>query len=103
MAGGCLVVYTASPRGWRVWKHVLCLTDCLADAPQLRPPSSVGAALSTKCAAFAWHPYTLNGGGRGLVAMTTRLGQLVLVEVSLPVAESRSVRWLARWGKCVTV
>ncbi len=85
-ASGRLVVYTPPNSQWKLWKHALTISDILLDAEIAVTMTPHDKAMFSFCTAFSWLPYTLSG--RGVIAMATRSGHMVLVEVSLPITES---------------
>ncbi len=86
-AGGRVIVYTPPHSQWKQWRPAHVLSDTLFHSDFAAEMSPINKALFTFCTAFSWLPRTL-GGGRGLVAMATRSGHLVIVEVLLPVCEA---------------
>lgn len=90
-ASGRLLLFTAPHSQGKVWRHILTLTNTLLDAEIVSTLTQQNKALFSVCTAFSWLPSLLNDGGCGLLAMATRSGHLVLVEVPLPIGESRFV------------
>ncbi len=96
-ASGRLALYTPPTSQWKLWKHVLTISDILLDAEIAVTMTPHDKAMFSFCTAFSWLPCMLSG--RVIIAMATRSGHLVLVEVSLPV--TGSIRCVDVWCVCV--
>ena len=115
---GRLLLHSPPHSMWKVWKLTLDLTTLLSkikstDFPLIPSPSAhqegqpahrrgseTGQTSSrfehllTVCTAFSWLPYTMNsvdGEQSAVIAMATRSGHVLIVEIPTPVTETRSV------------
>lgn len=120
-SGGRLLLYSPPHSMWKVWKLTLDISSILTkikstDFPVIpttladqespvadKRDSVTGQASShfkhlfSVCTAFSWLPCTVENDGKeqsAVVAMATRSGHVVIVEIPTPITETRSVHLL---------